>query len=66
MSKIKIEGMTCGHCAAAVEKALSQVPGVSRVIEVSVERGEALIEGEATAEQLINAITEEGYSARLI
>jgi len=66
MSKIKIEGMTCGHCAAAVEKALAQVPGVSRVVEVSVERGEALVEGEATAEQLISAITEEGYSAQLI
>ncbi len=24
-----IEGMTCGHCVASVEKALSAVPGVS-------------------------------------
>ncbi len=26
---LKIEGMTCGHCTASVEKALSAVPGVS-------------------------------------
>ena len=26
---LKIEGMTCGHCTASVEKALRAVPGVS-------------------------------------
>ncbi len=26
---LKIEGMTCGHCTASVEKALLGVPGVS-------------------------------------
>ena len=28
---IKIEGMTCGHCTASVEKALRAVPGVKDV-----------------------------------
>jgi copper chaperone CopZ len=26
---LKIDGMTCGHCTASVEKALLGVPGVS-------------------------------------
>ena len=31
---LKIEGMTCSHCKAAVEKALKAVPGV---IDVAVD-----------------------------
>lgn len=62
---IKIEGMTCGHCTSAVEKALARVPGVTAVIRVSLENGEAQIEGEASPDQLIAAIEEEGFTARL-
>ena len=29
---IKIEGMSCGHCTAAVEAALKAVPGVQSVV----------------------------------
>ena len=64
MIKLKIEGMTCNHCVMAVKKALSQVPGVKEVVEVSLDRGEALIEGEAPLEALVNAVREEGYEAR--
>jgi len=31
MPKIKVKGMSCGHCAAAVTKALMSLPGVTRV-----------------------------------
>ena len=65
MIRIKIEGMTCGHCTGAVEKALSKVPGVTAVTRVSLESGEAQIEGDAAPEQLIAAIEEEGFGARL-
>ena len=44
---LKVDGMTCGHCVAAVSRALAQVPGVERVVEVSLERGEAILEGHA-------------------
>ncbi|MDY6943610.1 MAG: cation transporter [Pseudomonadota bacterium] len=66
MIKLKIEGMTCGHCAKAVENALKAVPGVKRVIEVDVTKGEAVIEGDAKTEALIAAVTEEGYEAELV
>ncbi|HFD92798.1 MAG TPA: heavy-metal-associated domain-containing protein [Gammaproteobacteria bacterium] len=65
MTRIKIEGMTCGHCTGAVEKALARVPGVAAVLSVSLEDGEAQIEGEAAPEQLIAAIEEEGFTAHI-
>lgn len=31
MPKIKVKGMSCAHCAAAVTKALQSLPGVTQV-----------------------------------
>lgn len=59
--QIKIEGMTCGHCTRAVEKALAGVEGVNRVIEVSLESGIATIEGTASREALEASVREAGY-----
>ena len=39
---IHIEGMHCGHCTGAVEKALKALPGVSAV-EMSLEKAQALV-----------------------
>jgi copper chaperone len=64
MVKLKVEGMTCNHCVMAVKKALSRVPGVERA-EVSLERGEALVEGNADPKALIQAVEEEGYRAEV-
>ena len=61
MIELKIEGMSCDHCVRAVTKALTKVPGVTRVVEVSLERGEAIVDGEAAFEQLAAAVREEGY-----
>ncbi len=58
---LHISGMTCGHCEMSVRKALAAVPGVTRVVAVSKDRGEAVVEGSATAEALKAAIVEEGY-----
>ncbi|MDM7325041.1 MAG: cation transporter [Thermus sp.] len=64
MLKLKVEGMTCNHCAMAVKKALLKVPGVEKA-EVSLERAEAWVEGKAEPEALIRAVEEEGYRAAL-
>jgi copper chaperone len=61
MIELKIEGMSCDHCVRAVTKALTEVPGVTRVVEVSLDRGEAIVDGEAAFEQLAAAVREEGY-----
>ncbi|GLV47862.1 heavy metal-binding protein [Thermus sp. LT1-2-5] len=62
MLKLKVEGMTCNHCVMAVKKALMKVPGVEKA-EVSLEKGEALVEGTAEVEALVRAVEEEGYRA---
>jgi copper chaperone len=64
MQKYAITGMTCGHCVRAVTGALSKVPGVDRVAEVSLERGEATIEGSPDEQAVLAAVREEGYEAR--
>lgn len=64
MTKLKIEGMSCGHCVGAVRKALSAVPGVRQVTEVNLDSGEAVVEGEADLQALIAAVQDEGYEAR--
>ncbi len=63
MTKLNITGMNCGHCVKAVNEALSEVPGVEKVVDVSLERGEAQVEGNADTAALIAAVEEEGYEA---
>jgi copper chaperone len=61
--KLKVDGMSCEHCVRTVHQALEQVTGVERVAEVSLERGEAVIEGEPLVSALIEAVEDEGYQA---
>lgn len=66
MSKveIKIEGMTCGHCAMTVTKELSGLAGVSDV-KVDHANGSAVVELEGVSNQhLSDAVTEAGYTAK--
>ena len=63
--ELKVAGMSCGHCEAAVLKALKAVEGVSAAT-VSLSNGSARVEGQnLNSELLIAAVTEEGYTARL-
>jgi len=64
MITLKVTGMTCGHCEAAVKKALGAVPGVERVVSVDRNKQEAVVEGAPDMAALIAAITEEGYQAQ--
>jgi len=64
MIKLAIDGMSCGHCTGAVEKALLATEGVTSV-EVSLEPGQALVEGDVDVECLVAVVAEEGYDVRL-
>lgn len=66
MLKLKITGMTCGHCVKHVKDALAKVPGVQGPVEVSLETGEAVVSGTPSIEALLAAVEEEGYSASLV
>lgn len=61
--KIKIEGMTCGHCVRAVTTALEKLPGVERV-EVDLTSGTAVLAGTPDAAAALAAVREEGYQAQ--
>ena len=58
---LKIEGMTCGHCKAAVENALKAVPGVTSVT-VELEKKEAIVTGSARREDLVKAVVDVDYT----
>lgn len=65
MSKIeiKIEGMTCGHCAMSITNEIATIEGVSSV-KVDHTLGNAIVESDGvTNEQLSEAVAEAGYSA---
>jgi len=62
MVKLKVTGMTCNHCVAAVARALQAVRGVKQVV-VDLQKGEATVEGTARPEELVRAVVDEGYGA---
>ncbi len=62
MPEIKVKGMSCGHCAAAVTKALQGLPGVS-VQDVEVASGKVTYKSDAPVSQadLARVIKAAGY-----
>ncbi len=65
MIKLKIEGMTCGHCVKSVTEALAKVPGVDRVVDVSLAQKQAVVSGDAQPAALVNAVAELGYDVQV-
>ena len=65
--KLRVSGMTCGHCQAKVERALQEAGGVYTAV-VDLVAGEAEVDFDddsATTDQLIAAIERVGYRARV-
>lgn len=61
MITMKINGMMCAHCKAAVEKALGGVAGVEKA-EVNLEEKAAYVTGEGVSKDALkDAVTEAGY-----
>lgn len=57
---IKVNGMMCNHCKAAVEKACKAVPGTTEAV-VNLEAKTVTVTGTADAATLKQAITDAGY-----
>jgi len=66
MIKLKISGMTCGHCVMGVKEALGAVAGVTGTVDVSLDKGEALVEGTPDPQALLAAVKEEGFLAIVV
>ncbi len=65
---LKVEGMHCSSCTRRVERALSQVPGVSAV-KVDLLSGQAAVEyaaGETELDELKEAVRAVGYKVACI
>ncbi|MGP0100646.1 MAG: heavy metal translocating P-type ATPase, partial [Solirubrobacteraceae bacterium] len=63
--ELDVSGMTCGSCAARVQRALSRQPGVTEAL-VNYATGRATVElapGAADAQQLVAAVRSAGYGA---
>jgi len=61
--EIKIEGMTCNHCAMSITNEIATIEGVTSVV-VNHESGSAIVEADnVTNEALSAAIEEAGYKA---
>ncbi|AHG72901.1 Cation transport ATPase [Mannheimia sp. USDA-ARS-USMARC-1261] len=62
--KLQLDGLHCGNCVKSVEKALNEVVGVTQAI-VTLENQTAIIEGDVVAEDLIAAVEDIGFEAKL-
>lgn len=58
---IKIEGMSCGHCAVAVEQALEKVDGVHAKVNLRHKEAKVKMDSDVSNETLKQAIEETGY-----
>ena len=61
----KVDGMSCNHCKASVEKAIAAVEGVEYV-EVSLTRGIAHVQGNHDPEAVIKAVSDIGFKANVL
>jgi copper chaperone len=61
---LEIEGMSCGHCVAAVTHALRALPGVE-VTNVSVGAAQVAYEADKVSpEDIVLAVEDAGYTAQ--
>ncbi|WP_047373787.1 cation transporter [Exiguobacterium sp. ZOR0005] len=59
---LKVEGMTCNHCKAAVEGALTELEGVeSAIVSLQDHRVDVIHNDKILLKTMIEAIEEQGY-----
>jgi copper chaperone CopZ len=58
---IEINGMSCSHCQARVEKVLNEIEGVEAKVELKKNRAIVNLKQDVKDDTLINVVTEAGY-----
>ena len=61
MLTLKINGMMCPHCQAAVTKALNAIDGVKAEVNLEEKAAYITLEKEVGKEELAKAVTDAGY-----
>ncbi|EPF27930.1 heavy metal translocating P-type ATPase [Treponema medium] len=59
---LTVEGMSCGHCSARVEKALNAIEGVSAKVDLDAKAASVTYPDTVTIDALKAAVTDAGYS----
>ncbi|MDR1109915.1 MAG: heavy metal translocating P-type ATPase [Deltaproteobacteria bacterium] len=66
VKKLKIEGMSCGHCSSRVEKILAGVKGVDKaVVDLKNGTAEVTLSSDLPDASLTGPVTEAGYPASI-
>lgn len=60
---ISINGMSCGHCQAKVEKALNAIAGVEAKVDLKKKIATVTLKQEVKDEILKDAVNEAGFEA---
>ncbi|WP_030128365.1 heavy-metal-associated domain-containing protein [Pseudomonas sp. QTF5] len=64
MQVFNVEGMSCGHCVKAITQAL-QAKDPAASVRIDLAAKEVGVESALTADQVIAAISKEGYGVKL-
>ena len=59
--KMKIDGMSCGHCSSRVEKALNGIPGVSATVDLEAATADIALSQQVDEAVLRKAVEDAGY-----
>ncbi|MDR1962019.1 MAG: heavy-metal-associated domain-containing protein [Gracilibacteraceae bacterium] len=59
---IRIEGMSCSHCAAAVERALNAIDGVKAEVDLAGGTAAVTLSREVADDVLRQAVEEEDFT----
>ena len=65
MQVFNVEGMSCGHCVKAITQAL-QAKDPAANVRIDLATKEVGVESVLTADQVIAAISEEGYGVKQV
>lgn len=63
-----INGMSCNHCVATVEKAINGLEGIDKV-KINLKKNSGMVkfdEAKVSAEQIASAVTEAGFETEVI
>jgi Cu+-exporting ATPase len=65
--ELAVQGMTCGACAAKIQKELNEIPGIEAAVNYATESAMVAFNGDSVSEAtVIKAIEHAGYSARVM
>ncbi|MFL1528614.1 heavy-metal-associated domain-containing protein [Pseudomonas sp. O230] len=64
MQVFNVQGMSCGHCVKAITQAL-QAKDPAASVRIDLAAKEVGVESALTADQVIAAISEEGYEVKV-